>query len=185
MTRHDSWVHLRGGSPYEYLLQLFPKGFPVRDPFPMHTGKKRNGAVVSIWAIDIERLDKYQRQVVANAIAIQAGVDPAEVLEEAIAHGSFGLDEKWVECLEVGAEGYARLLELRKYLLANPLLTKSTSQAMRDFMDDQIKRWIKGNEIPPPLPTKVKEIPEDLRSPELEAAILRNNLNSRLLPVFS
>lgn len=180
MSNHDSWVRVTESSPYKTLLVLFPNGFPVRDPFPMYSGKKQNGETVALWAIDIERLDIDECEAIANVIALQKGADPDDVLEESIEAGLFGLDNEWVVGLEIGAEGYARTLELREFMLANRPMTESTSQAMQDFMQDQIERWIDGDEVPPPLPVSIDEVPEDLRSPELEAAIKRNNLNYRV-----
>lgn len=80
----------------------------------------------------------------------------------------------------MGAEGYARTLELRAFMLAHPAMNKERFHALRLFINDQIARWIEGDEVPPPLPTSIDEVPEDLRSPELKAAILRNNLNYRI-----
>lgn len=94
MTQHDSWVRLCSNSPYDALLELFPKGFPVRDPFPIGTGRTRQGEAVSLWAIDIDRLDMDQCEAIANTIASQLGADPDEILDEAIEHGSFGLDNR-------------------------------------------------------------------------------------------
>ena len=180
MSKHDSWVGLRKSSPYEALLELFPQGFPVRDPFPMHTSRTTDGKKVALWTIEIDRLNGEQVRAIAYAIAHQKGADPIEVLDEAIALGSFGLDERWVESLEMGAEGYARTLELRNFMLTNPLITSGTSQAMADFMQSQVERWIEGDEVPPPLPTDIDQVPEDLRSPELIAAIQKNKVNKLL-----
>lgn len=180
MSNHDSWVSVTESSPYKTLLGLFPNGFPVRDPFPMYSGKKKNGETVALWAIDIERLNMDECEAIALAIALQKGADPDDVLEEAIEAGSFGLDDKWVVGLEIGAEGYARTLELREFMLTHPSMTESTSQAMRDFVQDQIERWIDGDEVPPPLPVSIDEVPKELQSLELEAAIKRNNLNYRV-----
>lgn len=180
MSKHDSWVRLRKSSPYEALLELFPQGFPVRDPFPMHTSRTTDGQKVALWTIEIDRLNGEQVRAIAYAIAHQNGADPIEVLDEAIALGSFGLDERWIKSLEMGAEGYARTLELRNFMLTNPLITSGTSQAMRDFMQSQVERWIEGDEVPPPLPTEIDEVPEDLRSPELVAAIRKNKVNKLL-----
>lgn len=147
MTDHDSWVGLHPNSPYEALISLFPNGFPVRDPFPMYTGVKQQGKNVALWSIDLDRLEIEQCEAIASAIAAQHGADPEEILNEAIDCGFFGLDEKWVRTMEMGAEGYARTLELRAFMLAHPEMNKETADAMRLFMEDQIERWVEGDEI--------------------------------------
>lgn len=174
MTDHDSWVLLSPGNPYEPILYLFPDGLPVRDPFPMEIAQTKTGKDVALWTIDSERLDDDQIDAIALTIASFKNADVQEVVDEAIAQGGFGLDNRWVIDLATGSEGYARTLELREFVRNNPPGTKQALQAFRAFYQDQLVRWVEGDEVPPPLPESIDEVPEELRSPGLEQAIKRS-----------
>lgn len=180
MTDHDSWVQLHQNSPYEPIMDLFPGYIPVRDPFPMTTVKTPEGEVISLWTIDLERLDDSQVDAISETIALAKNADPEDVLDEAIASGGFSLDGRWVTNLEIGPEGYARTLELREFVLSHPVKNRQAAQAMQDFLEDQLERWVNGDEIPPPLPESIDEVPEELRTPGLAEAIEQNNIQKSL-----
>lgn len=180
MTDHDSWVMLAPGNPYESILHLFPDGIPVRDPFPMEMARSKIGEKVALWVIDLERLDDGQVDAIAEMIASFKNADAQEVLDEAITHGGFGLDNRWVIDLATGPEGYARALELREFINNNPPGTKRSLQALQAFNQDQLERWIEGDEIPPALPESIDDVPEDMRSPGLEEIIKRNKVQKIL-----
>lgn len=180
MTDHDSWVTLAPGNPYELIIHLFPDGIPVRDPFPMNTLKTLEGKVISLWTIDLERLDDSQVDAICETISDLKGEHPEIILDDAISHGGFSLDSRWVAGLEIGPEGYARTLELREFTLNNPRKTRQAALAMQAFLQDQVERWIDGDEIPPPLPESIDEVPEELRTSGLEQAIKKNKVNALL-----
>lgn len=70
MTKHDSWVYLKEGSPYDAIAELFPSGYPVRDPFAVATTTDANGQVIPLWIIDLYRLNPMQIQAISEAIAL-------------------------------------------------------------------------------------------------------------------
>lgn len=180
MTDHDSWVTLAPGNPYESIMHLFHGVIPVRDPFPMIQQRLDNGDVASLWVIDLERLDDGQFDAIADVVSENLNVDPQLIKDEAIVIGGYRLDTKWVVGLEIGPEGYARTLEIREFTLNNPRKTRQAALAMQAFLQDQVERWIDGDEIPPPLPESIDEVPEELRTPGLEQAIKRNKINALL-----
>lgn len=180
MTDHDSWVRIASGNPFEKILHLFPDGIPVRDPFPMEMGQTNTGEKNALWTIDLKRLDEDQEDAIAETIAIFKNATAQEVLDQAIAHGGFGLDYRWVIDLTVGPEGYARSLELREFLNNNPPGPTRSLKVLKAFNQDQIERWIKGDEVPPPLPESIEDVPEDMRSPSLEQVIKKNKVQKIL-----
>lgn len=178
MTKHDTWVFLKTPCPYDAIKPLFPRGFPCRDPFPMTAAQ---GEAIALWVIDIERLTPQQTYQIANVIAQKNNADIDEVMDEAIAARGFGLSDEWIENMEVGPEGYARTMELKEFLEAQPTVpTPKAKQAYREFVDSQIERWIDGDEIPPPLPATIDEVDPNLLTPELAAVIHQNRLNQML-----
>ena len=60
MTKHDTWVKLKPGNPYEPILDLFPDGMiPMRDPFPLERVTTSEGNLVALWIVDMERLSSF------------------------------------------------------------------------------------------------------------------------------
>ncbi|MEH2115378.1 hypothetical protein [Nostoc sp.] len=49
MTKHDTWVKLKPGNPYESIIDLFPNGMiPMPDPFPLERTTGSNGKGVML-----------------------------------------------------------------------------------------------------------------------------------------
>ena len=146
LSKHDSWVYLVEGSPYDEIKSMFPEGFPVRDPFPMDYALVPPDLLpIPLWTIDYSRLTYAQSETLAKLIGSQCGVDFREVLLEAEAKGGFGLERRWAKRLECGAEGVQRTRELADFLKVNQ---EPTAEAWDKFFSDQFEHWIKGNEIP-------------------------------------
>lgn len=181
MTHHDTWVFLKTPCPYDAIKPLFPRGFPMRDPFPMTMAQSEEEEIV-LWVIDIERLTPQQTYQIAYIIAQNSGADIDDVMDEAIAARGFGLSNEWIGNMEVGPEGYARTMELKQFLEAYPPapLTPESKQAYLEFVTSQVERWIDGDEIPPPLPATIDEVDPNMRTPELAAAIQQNRINQVL-----
>lgn len=177
MSVHDSWVTLNPGSIYDRLIDLFPEGIPVRDPFPMESVREPDGTRIIIYTIDLARLSEDQFDAIADAIADKHGIFPDEIKKDAIATGGFGLQCGLIDKLTSGAEGWQRTKELTDFLDTNP---QPSVEAMDYFFDDQRRRWIDGNEIPPPLPTSIAEIDPRLYTPELERAIEQNRIEAAI-----
>ncbi|MHC5728387.1 MAG: hypothetical protein ACYTXY_30605, partial [Nostoc sp.] len=77
MTKHDTWVKLKTGNPYEPILDLFPDGMiPMRDPFPLERTSSFGGA--SLWIIDLERLKSSQATAITKLIAQHRNASPVE-----------------------------------------------------------------------------------------------------------
>lgn len=175
MSKHDTWVFLKTPSPYDAIKPLFPNGFPMRDPFPMTKAQRE---AIALWIVDLDRLNNQQLQALASVIAERCGVLVEEVIDEAIANNGLAINHDWVEKIEVGAEAYARSKEWADFLVShaeNPSIDQ-----VRVFMADQIARWVNGDATPPPVPTSINDVPDYLRTPELEAEIKRNRINQAL-----
>lgn len=177
MSKHDSWVTLKPGSIYDRLIDLFPDGIPVRDPFPMESVREPDGTRIMIYTIDLLRLGDSQFDAIADAIADKHGIFPEEIKKDAIATGGFGLQCGLIDELECGAEGWQRNNELADFLYAKP---QPSVEAMSCFFDDQQRRWIDGDEIPPPLPTSLDKIDPRLYTPELEREIEQNRIEAAI-----
>ncbi len=172
MTKHDSWVYLIPQSPFEAIAGHFPDGFPVRDPWP--------ATIVgdaTLWHVDLERLDNFQVFALAEIFAINRGLTTDEILDGIQQSNFIGIDNRWVDRLEVGPEGMQRTLEIAKYFEKHP---ESTSEQWQAFLTDQQRRWIDGNEQPPSVPQTIEEIDPRLRTLELEAAIVNRQVKQML-----
>ena len=172
MTAHDSWVYLVPRSPFEAIAGHFPDGFPVRDPWPaVMMGDS------SLWQVDLDRLSTAQVFAFAEIFAINRGLKTDELLDGIQQSNFIGIDDCWVDKLEVGPEGIQRTLELAKFLEIHP---EYTPDQWQEFMTDQQRRWIDGNEQPPPMPQTIEELDPRLRTPELEAAIKNRQVKQML-----
>ncbi|ALF51856.1 hypothetical protein ACX27_01750 [Nostoc piscinale CENA21] len=181
MTKHDTWVKLKPGNPYEPIMQLFPDGMiPMRDPFPMERPAGPNKQQIALWIVDLERLSSIQVQAIARLIASANNADVAEVAAEAEAGNGFAMNEVWVESMQCWAEGFARSKELADFLeTAPPPGTPEGRKAWDDFADDQYERWIYGDEEPPAI-NSIEDIDPRLRTPELEQAFKQHQIEKQL-----
>jgi hypothetical protein len=180
MTKHDTWVYLKPDSPYREILHLFPDGIPMRDPFPL---ERANGEFrgVSLWIVDLERLKSSQAVALTQCIARHLRVSETEVFQEANSKGGFAVNNQWIEGMNCGPEGMQRSKELEDFLETAP--QPPSESAFMEFYNDQHQRWIEGNEEPPPVET-IEDVDPRLRTPELEAAMLQNQVN-RMLQNYS
>lgn len=143
MTHHDTWVFLKTPCPYDAIKPLFPRGFPMRDPFPMTMAQSEEEEIV-LWVIDIERLTPQQTYQIAYIIAQNSGADIDDVMDEAIAARGFGLSNEWIGNMEVGPEGYARTMELKQFLEAYPPAPLTLNQN-RHTSNSLLLKWSAGS----------------------------------------
>ena len=104
MSKHDTWVHLIPNSPYKSIEHLFPEGFPMRDPFPMEIAQNTENEIVSLWIVDLSRLNDEQREAFATVLAEEFNVSAQLVLEEAKREGGFAMNHAWIDSMWGGAE---------------------------------------------------------------------------------
>ncbi len=176
MTKHDTWVKLKPGKPYEPIIDLFPDGMiPMRDPFPLERTSSFGGA--SLWIIDLERLSSVQTQALAQLIARHRGATPTEVATEAINKGGFAMNHEWVEAMWCGDEGIQRQKELADFLETAP--QPPSAEAWQEFCNSQHSRWIEGNEEPQPI-NSIEDVDPRLRTPELEQTLKMNQINTAI-----
>jgi hypothetical protein len=161
MTKHDSWVILREGSPFDQIKYLFPNGFPVRDPFPLEVGDAGNKNV-PIFAIDIDRLDSNQLAKLALLIAANNKVSIEEITRYIVSTGYLGIASHWVKKLWCGDEGIARQVELADFFEKN-----EDDETFIEFYDRQYRDWIDGDKIAPKI-NSIDDVDPRLRTPELE-----------------
>jgi hypothetical protein len=136
---HDSWANLKVDSPFEPILEKFPNGMPLRDPFPsIFVVDPNTGISVTAWEIDLSRLDFNQSYSLA---AMFAGIDNyADAIKQGIA-----LNNNWIESVRVGVEGFNRALEFAAFLESVP---NPEVEDLQDFLVDQEERWVRGFEVP-------------------------------------
>ncbi|MEH2422497.1 MAG: hypothetical protein V7K48_16745 [Nostoc sp.] len=172
MTKHDTWVKLKPGNPYEPILDFFPDGMiPMRDPFPLERTVGQNGEEVALWIIDVERLSSIQFQILVQAIAISCKADAIEVAAEAELKGGLAMNSKWVASMQCWVEGFARAKELADFLSTAPDVgTPEAAIAFQEFCNSQYERWVEGNQEPPPI-NSIDDIHPSFRTPELEQLI--------------
>ncbi|MBX9259403.1 hypothetical protein H1Q63_36725 [Desmonostoc muscorum CCALA 125] len=180
MTKHDTWVKLKPGNPYEAIIDLFPDGMiPMRDPFPLEKAI-HEGKVIALWIIDLERLNSIQANALAQLTANVRGTTPEEVAREAQDKGGFAMGEGWIESMHCDAEGFQRSKELADFFETAPSSpSKEAQKAWRNFYNSQHERWIKGNEQPPPI-NSIEDIDPRLRTPELEQAFKMRKIQAAL-----
>lgn len=165
--KHDTLVTLKPGSPYESILNLFPeRKIPMRDPFPMEVAK---GQQISLWIVDLSRLNILQSCNLAQLIASHCNVDPTEVAAEAYAQGGFAMSNEWIDSMWCGPEGTQRTKELIDFLGDSSRQISETE--LRNFYLDQHNRWIEGTEVPPPMPNRIEDFDPRLHTEELIIAI--------------
>ena len=150
----------------------------MRDPFAMQHQRGSTGETIAIWVIDLGRLDRRQLTAVVEAIASQCDADPGEVVAEAARRGGFALNGAWIASMECGAEGMQRTKELVDFL--ETASQPPSVKAFNDFVNDQKRRWLDGNEVPPPLPTSIEEVDPRLVTPELEIALFLRKIETML-----
>ncbi|MEH2074604.1 MAG: hypothetical protein V7K57_09460 [Nostoc sp.] len=176
MTKHDTWVKLKPGNPYESVLKLFPGGrIPMRDPFPMERVKTIDGEQLAVWIVDLERLSSVQSIAIAQVIAHSYGADATEVASEAVGFGGFAMKHEWVDSMECGDEGIQRQKELADFFETAP--QPPSARAYREFYNSQRDRWIEGDEVPPPI-NSIDDVDPRLRTPELEEAFKMKQIQS-------
>ncbi|MEB3277759.1 MAG: hypothetical protein VKK42_02410 [Lyngbya sp.] len=163
MTKHDSWAQLHTPSNFDQIKHLFPHGVPMRDPFPM----RFNSDNQTFWVTDKDRMTREQYNALSSLIADQHNVTRAEVEAEAMASGGLIILSSRIASLAVGLEGFARTIEIAKFYRENPSRQPGSFDKLQAFLNDQIERWIVGDEVPPPLPAW-EEIPEEVKTPELQ-----------------
>lgn len=149
----------------------------MRDPFPMVKVTNPAGDGVALWIVDMERLSDAQFDMIAFLLADTNNCEIEDVLDQAASAGGFGIDNQWIEKIEVGAEGWQRGKELAEFLELNP---KPSRRTLATFHSNQTARWIEGDESPPPLPSSINEVEPHLRSPELFDAINQNRIRQML-----
>jgi hypothetical protein len=178
MTKHDTWVKLKPGNPYESVVDLFPeRKIPMRDPFPLEQVTTPEGELVPLWIIDLERLSPIQMNAVAQLIAQRRGAALIEVQAEAASLGGFGMADGWIEAMECDAEGFQRSKELADFFETAP--QPPSVRAWREFYHSQHDRWIEGNEQPPPI-NSIDDVDPRLRTPELERALKMRKVESAI-----
>ncbi|MFN6484029.1 MULTISPECIES: hypothetical protein [unclassified Nostoc] len=178
MTKHDTWVKLKPGSPYEPVLGLFRNGMiPMRDPFPLEMVVDRNGTNVPLWVIDLDRLSITQARALAQLIASHRGASVQEVAQEAESKSGFVMSDGWVESMSCDAEGFQRQKELADFFETAP--QPPSKKAWADFYNSQHERWIDGDEVPPPI-NSIEDIDPRLRTPELKRAFKMRKIETAI-----
>ncbi|WP_193196396.1 hypothetical protein [Nostoc sp. MG11] len=178
MTKHDTWVKLKPGNPYEPILEIFPNGtLPMRDPFPLERGIDAEGKNVPLWIIDIDRLSITQARALAQLIASAKGAGVDEVATDAATKGGFAMADGWVESMHCDAEGFQRSKELADFFETAP--HPPSKKAWRNFYNSQHERWIEGNEQPKSI-YSIEDVDPRLRTPELEQAFFKRKIEGAL-----
>ncbi|MBC1242200.1 hypothetical protein [Nostoc sp. 2RC] len=178
MTKHDTWVKLKPGNPYEPILDMFPDGMiPMRDPFPLERVTTADGEQVTLWIVDLERLSSIQTIALAQTIAHHCGTDPSEVAQEATAAGGFSMKHEWIDSMLCGPEGFQRQKELADFLETAP--QPPSAKAYREFYNSQYTRWIEGDEVPPPI-NSIEDVDPRLRTPALKQALKMHQIQTAI-----
>ncbi len=142
MSKHDSKVFLVIHSPFQPILAGFIDGFPVRDPFPT--------AFVDgnpYWVIDLHRCTRHHLALLSTVYGKAEGWSTQKTCETIDQFDSMLIADQWVDILECGPEGRARLAEYREFLAWHP---DPSEAELRAFFADQKLRWILGDAVPEP-----------------------------------
>lgn len=171
MSKHDTWVELIEGHPFEAIKDLFPEGFPMRDPFPLGFSK-RDKKHFSLWHMDMNRLDDDRIMAIAELMAQKFKVTKEVILDDAKNNG-FLIDHKWVKSMWGEAENYRRTIELADFFEAHP---DPGTEDIASFICQQTADWVDGDRIPDPLPENYFDIDERLKTQELEDAYKKRDI---------
>ncbi|MHC5821511.1 MAG: hypothetical protein ACYT04_38000, partial [Nostoc sp.] len=178
MTKHDTWVKLKTGNPYEPILDLFPFGMiPMRDPFPLERVTADDGEQVVLWIVDLNRLKSSQATAISQLIASVRNANSLEVAQEAMSQGGFAMKHEWIDSMLCGPEGFQRQKELADFFETAP--KPPSARAYREFYNSQHERWIEGNEQPPPI-NSIDDVDPRLRTPELEESLKMRKVESAI-----
>jgi hypothetical protein len=177
MTKHDTWVTLKDDNPLAPIMHLFPEQqVPMRDPFPMELVFSDSGNA-ALFAIDLNRLNFIQATEVTKIYAITLNVSVDEIWSDALTNKGFAINSVFVDRLFCGAEGYQRTKEVADFYDEFP---NPSQEQIADFMQDQRDRWIDGNEQPPPIPKQFQDFDPRIRTPELENALEKHEIEKEL-----
>ena len=168
MSKHDTWVHLIPNSPYKSIEHLFPEGFPMRDPFPMEIAQNTENEIVSLWIVDLSRLNDEQREAYATVLAEEFNVSAQLVLEEAKREGGFAMNHAWIDSMWGGAESYRRTIEFLDSEAGRE--NGKNAQAWESFYQQQLNDWINGDRIPEPMSESYDDVDPRMKTPQLEEA---------------
>ncbi|MEH2258308.1 hypothetical protein [Nostoc sp.] len=178
MTKHDTWVTLKPSNPFEPILDLFPDGMiPMRDPFPLERVTTADSEQVVLWIVDLERLKSSQATAISQLIASTCNTNSLEVAQEAMSKGGFAMKHEWVDFMWCGSEGFQRQKELADFFETVP--QPPSARAYREFYNSQHKRWIEGNEQPPPI-NSIEDVDPRFRTPEVERALKMRKIETAL-----
>jgi hypothetical protein len=184
MSIHDTWVKLSPASPYDRIMHLFPRDIPMRDPFSMAVSADIDpvtGSPAALWIVDMERLTGEQLEALAATIATGCNASIDDVVNEAMQNGGFTIRYEWIIDMEGGPECFRRTQELADFLETAPERgTLAASIAWYEFVADQQRRWIDGDEVPPPLPERIEDFDPRMRTPELKEALIARRINKML-----
>lgn len=84
------WVKLKPESPYTSIDHLFPKGYPIKHPFPFYAGD------FELWELDLSRFDAVQFEAIVSAISQELQIPKAQVLAIARKQGLV-VEGSWIE----------------------------------------------------------------------------------------
>ncbi|MBD1939100.1 hypothetical protein [Microcoleus sp. FACHB-68] len=172
MSTHDSWVFLKTGSTFDELAPIFKQGMPMRDPFPMSVSEGDDGEPIALWMVDNDRLSPIQELNLVHSLAKKWQITPEQARVNVEQYGGFSIAHSRVERLVGGAECYQRTKELLDFMERVPKNnTALAADAWAEFITDQFRRWVYGNEVPAPLPQDFKDYDPRIQSAELEAAL--------------
>lgn len=101
----------------------------MRDPFPMVWVPNECGTNDAIWMVDHSRLDYPQAMALSDLISDATGTSVSDLLK----HG-MGINHKWIERMEGGAECYTRTFELIEFLELHPA---PTTEELLAFTNEQ------------------------------------------------
>ena len=177
MTKHDTWVTLKPNNPLSEIIHLFPdEQIPMRDPFPMEVGVSNSGNA-ALFVIDLDRLSSIQAAEITKIYARTLNASVDEIFGEALVSKGFAINSLFIDGLFCGAEGYQRTKESADFYDRCP---NPTVEQIEEFMQDQRKRWIDGNEQPPPIPKEYQDFDPRIQTPELEQFLEKQAIDQEL-----
>ena len=148
----------------------------MRDPFPMEVGVSNSGNA-ALFVIDLDRLSSIQAAEITKIYARTLNASVDEIFGEALVSKRFAINSLFVDGLFCGAEGYQRTKESADFYDRCP---NPTVEQIEEFMQDQRKRWIDGNEQPPPIPKEYQDFDPRIQTPELEQFLEKQAIDQEL-----
>lgn len=162
MSKHDTWIEISNPF-YLEITSLFREGMlPARDPMPMCFYEN----CLCLFLLDNERIDDGHFKAIVKFLADKSNRSEESVLTDFNRFGSFAVHVESVKSVNVGVEGFVRMLEWSAFSYVNDPDDPQFPEKVFEFLKAHKDKWVNG-ETKPDLKAAWANFPEELKDREL------------------